>query len=102
MAKIHRPDSFLKNSTVSQDGLFLGMTTLPKIPRTVDDELYEIGHAYDERPDLLAHKLYGNSRLWWVFSLRNPDVLKDPIRDFTAGKQIILPPKSALTRLTQQ
>jgi len=102
MAKIHRTDSFLKNAPVTEDGLFLGVNTLPKIPKTTDDELYEIGHAYEERPDLLAYELYGNSRLWWVFSLRNPEILKDPIADFTAGKQIIVPPQRALARLTQQ
>jgi len=102
MAKIHRRDSFLKNAPTSADGLFLGLNKLPKIPRSVNDEVYEISHAFDERPDLLAHKMYGNSRLWWVFSMRNPDVLKDPIRDFKAGKKIILPSRGALGNITQQ
>jgi hypothetical protein len=46
---------------------------------------------YDERPDLLAYELYGSTRLWWVFTLRNPDLLKDPIRDFKSGLTIFLP-----------
>jgi len=34
--------------------------------------------------------------LWWVFALRNPDVIKDPIRDFKTGVVIIVPPLSAV------
>jgi phage tail protein X len=43
------------------------------------------------RPDILAYKVYGTTSLWWVFALRNPDILKDPIRDFKAGITIKLP-----------
>jgi hypothetical protein len=35
--------------------------------------------------------LYGDSKLWWVFSVRNPDVLKDPLNDFTEGTVIRIP-----------
>lgn len=102
MAQKHRRDSFLKNAAATDDGLFLGINRLPSIPKTVEDELVVLSSAYDERPDLYANELYGNSRLWWVFSLRNPDVLKDPIRDFKAGTKIIVPPRSAIQNLTVQ
>lgn len=95
MAESYRPDSFLQNTEV-RAGRFLGVNQLPKIPRTVNDEVYVIGHGYDQRPDLLAHELYGNSRLWWVFALRNPDVIKDPIRDFRTGTSIVLSPRSVV------
>jgi hypothetical protein len=35
--------------------------------------------------------MYGNTRLWWVFALRNPDILKDPLEDFKSGVVIKLP-----------
>jgi hypothetical protein len=91
----YRKDSFLRGASVI-DNRFLGVNNLPRILRTAEDEIYEIDHSYDQRPDLLAHKLYGNSRLWWVFSQRNPDVLRDPIRDFSAGTRIVVPPRSAV------
>jgi hypothetical protein len=69
------------------------------VQKTIKDEVYVIGHGYDERPDLLAHQIYGNTRLWWVFAMRNPDVLKDPIRDFRAGTQIILPSEESVQKL---
>jgi len=96
MSEQHRRDSFLRNAQPIAGGQFLGMNTLPKIPRSVEDEVYTIGHGYDERPDLLAHIKYGNSRLWWIFSLSNPDILKDPIRDFKPGVKIIVPAKSSI------
>ena len=46
---------------------------------------------YDEKPDLLAYDLYGNSKLWWVFALFNQDKLKDPIIDFKSGITITVP-----------
>jgi hypothetical protein len=91
--------SFLQNAEVINNR-FLGMNNLPKIPRTASDEIYEIGTGYDERPDLLAYQIYGDSRLWWVFALRNPDLLKDPISDFKAGMKIILPSELAVRRVT--
>lgn len=90
MSEIHRKDSFLKNAP-ALDTVFLDLNTLPSIPQSSTDEEYEIGSGYDERPDLLAYQLYGSSRLWWVFALRNPDIIIDPIRDFKAGVRIFLP-----------
>lgn len=46
---------------------------------------------YDRRPDLLAQDMYGNSRLWWVFTHYNRDKLRDPIMDFKAGIEIEAP-----------
>jgi len=97
MSEKHRRDSFLRETQpLTAGSQFLGLSTLPKIPQSIEDEEYTIGHGYDERPDLLAHAKYGNSRLWWVFSLRNPDLLKDPIRDFKSGLKIIVPAKKSL------
>lgn len=90
--------SFLKNSEVIENR-FLGFNQLPRIKKTADDEIYEIGTGYDERPDLLAHQIYGDSKLWWVFALRNPDILQDPIRDFKSGVSIILPSEYAIRLL---
>ena len=64
-------------------------------PRTItaedDDVTYTIDKVYAYRPDLLAYDLYDTPRLWWVFAQRNPDVIEDPIYDFTPGKTIQLP-----------
>lgn len=60
------------------------------------DTYWEITATYNLRPDLLAYDLYSNSKLWWVFAQRNPNTLKDPLFDFTAGTQIYLPELTTL------
>ena len=94
-----KKDSFLKYAGVI-DNTFLDVNRLPKLTANVDDEEYIINAAYAERPDLLAFNLYGSSRLWCVFSLRNPDLLKDPISDFKAGVKIFLPSAENVNLIT--
>ena len=60
------------------------------------DTVYTIEAKYENRPDLLSFDIYGSTRYWWIFSLRNPDILKDPIYDMKTGITIFLPPKSSL------
>lgn len=61
------------------------------IPKENDDQLWTITQTYQYRPDLLAHDLYQNSNLWWVFYQRNPNSLTAPPLDFKAGVTIFLP-----------
>ena len=77
-------------------GNYLDVMTNRPIAKRIDDVLYEIDSVYNLRPDMLAHDLYGDSRLWWVFAQRNPNVLKDPFRDFRPGAQIYIPKKATL------
>ena len=69
------------------------------VPKEPDDILYTIRPQYAYRPDLLSFDLYGTSKLWWVFSVRNMNVIKDPVFDFIPGTQIYLPKKSSLTAI---
>jgi len=77
-------------------GTFLDVMTMRNIPKDSLDVEFEINSTYQYRPDLLASDLYGNSGLWWVFSVRNPDVLKDAIFDFYPGQKIYIPNKDNL------
>ena len=74
---------------------------MPKIRPSVYDEDYTIELDVEERPDLLAYKVYGDSNLWWVFSIRNPDQLVDPIRDFKQGVTIKLPSAESVQNLVR-
>ena len=60
------------------------------------DWTYEIDAVYKHRPDLLSFDLYGDTSLWWVFSIRNPNVLQDPVFDFVPGATIYIPKKETL------
>jgi hypothetical protein len=78
-------------------GQFLDVLNYREIPKLASDAEYKIGVVYKYRPDMLAHDLYGSSSLWWVFAVRNPNVIKDPIFDFFPGQTIYLPTKTTLT-----
>jgi hypothetical protein len=97
MANFHRRDSFLKNAGTFEN--FLDLNALPKMPKSLYDEEYTLSSADHKRPDLLAYKIYNNTRLWWVFALRNPDVLVDPINDFVEGTVIQLPSGDTVKRI---
>jgi hypothetical protein len=77
---------------------FLDIMNYRSVPKLPDDILAEISVTYNLRPDLMASDLYGDSNLWWVFAVRNPNTLMDPLWDFTAGKYIYLPQKTALIK----
>jgi hypothetical protein len=73
--------------------------TFRDIPVQSDDTLFEIVSTYEFRPDLLAYDLYQETKLWWVFAVRNKEILKDPIYDMTAGTKIYLPKLSVIKRV---
>jgi hypothetical protein len=46
---------------------------------------------YHHRPDILAFDIYGTPELWWVFMLRNMNLIRDPIYDFVTGIEVVVP-----------
>lgn len=62
------------------------------------DSEYVVQSKYNQRPDLLSFDLYGTTGWWWIFALRNPDTIKDPIYDLKAGITIYLVDKSNLPK----
>jgi len=69
----------------------LGYFNIRPVPAFADDPLYTIEPQYLHRPDLLAHDLYDDRSLWWVFAQRNMGTIEDPIFDMVPGRQIYLP-----------
>lgn len=65
---------------------------------TTDDTLVVLDSKYNKRPDLLSFNTYNTPQLWWVFMLRNPDVIKDPINDFVTGINIYIPSTDSVRR----
>lgn len=78
---------------------YLDILSIRPVSAEVDDYTYEISTYYTYRPDLLANDLYGTPKLWWVFSQRNMDILRDPIFDFVAGTKIRIPNKNSLFKV---
>jgi hypothetical protein len=77
-------------------GPFLDVWAGKTIPSAVDDAVYQIDSPYNLRPDLLAYDLYKDSGLWWVFAVRNPDTLIDPLMSFRTGVIIYVPSLSTV------
>lgn len=69
------------------------------IPAFDNDKILTVPVTYQHKPHLLAYDLYGDSRLWWVFSVRNPDTIKDPIYDLVGGIEIAITQKETLLGL---
>lgn len=78
-------------------GNFLDVINLPAIPKLADDQFFTVNRTYTFRPDLLAFDLYGDANLWWVFAVRNPNIIKDPIFDMKPGVKFFLPKKETIT-----
>lgn len=76
---------------------FLDVADIPNIPKDPSDVAYEIDAIYRHRPDLLAYDLYNDPALWWVFAIRNPNTIEDPIYDFIPGITIYIPKKETIT-----
>jgi len=78
---------------------YLDVLSIRPVSSEPDDFQYVIESQYANRPDLLAHDLYGDAALWWVFTQRNLDVIQDPIFDFTPGTKIFIPKRSSLFKV---
>ena len=90
-------NSFYNNTTqvtnyVGYLDFWNGKYILPK----GTDTLIIVDDMYTHRPDLLSYDLYGSTQLLWVFMLRSPNIIKDPIWDFVGGIQIYVPSKDTL------
>lgn len=70
---------------------YLDLWAPRSIPKSDYDKIIVIPPAFNQRPDLLSQQEYGTPRLWWVFCLRNPDLIIDPINDFVSGLEIYVP-----------
>lgn len=79
------------STQLNDSGRYLDQLTPRPIPASGSDRSYQIEPRFHLRPDLLAHELYADSRLWWVFAERNPNQLLDPVGDFRAGVDLFVP-----------
>lgn len=70
---------------------YLDLWVPRSVPKNDFDKILIIPPEFDQRPDLLSQQEYGTPRLWWVFAIRNPDLIIDPINDFVSGLEIFVP-----------
>lgn len=83
--------------TPSRDGM-VGLYRHRNIPKSNDDRTIKLTKKYENRPDLLSYDLYGTPEFWWVFCVRNPNVIRDTVWDFVAGIEITVPSDAHLRK----
>ena len=84
---------------VSQTNGYLDILSLPNLPSLATDAQWEVTAQYKHRPDLLAYDLYKDSALWWVFAVRNKDIIRDPVYDLIPGQKIFIPQTETLKKV---
>jgi len=87
---------YLTAQTVVDGVSYLDFWSEITISSSTSDTLISLDSKYQYRADLLSYDLYGTPQLWWVFMIRNPNIIKDPIWDFVTGINIYTPAKNSL------
>lgn len=90
MSKVTYPASSPYADT-GQTNWYLGPIKLRTIAASPNDTAIAIAAKYDTRPDLMSNDFYGTPAYWWVFMVRNLDLIRDPIWDFKSGLVIYVP-----------
>jgi hypothetical protein len=75
---------------------YFGTWRAPRIIEAKPVTVHRVKPEEINRPDLIAHRLYGNSSLFWVIALRNNLLL--PLRDLAVGQALICPHLDDVTR----
>ena len=79
-----------------QSSYYTGFWNPPAVYWTDTDQFVTVAKKYTNRPDLLSYDLYGTSRLWWIFAMMNPNVIRDPIYDLQAGIELRIPSRTSV------
>lgn len=90
MSRINYPASSPYGRT-PQSSWYLSNYVHRPIPPAGDDEPLTLTKKYQYRPDTLSNDTYGTPAYWWVFAVRNRNLITDPIWDMEIGKTIIVP-----------
>lgn len=77
----------------------IGLYVPRPIPVNSGDTEFVVTPRHHNRPDLLAHDLYGSVGYWWVFMVRNLNLIRDPIFDLKAGMTIVVPSPEHLKKV---
>lgn len=86
-------------ANTSQTNFSLGLIDWRPVPPADDDSLAVLGMHHQYRPDTLSYELYSSPAYWWVFCVRNPVLRADPIWNFVAGLNIIVPSLATINKV---
>ena len=73
-----------------KDGrVFFGRWRPPEITLDGDEEEYIVKQGEDRQLDLLAHRIYGDRRLWWVIAHANK--INFVHEEVVVGRKLVIP-----------
>ncbi len=93
MAVIYKPSSNYAITTINKKYLEVYNPPLTLSTLSVNTTKMIIPSKYNLRPDLMAYNVFGDTNAWWALIHYNRDVIKDPVFDFKAGLEIVVPKK---------
>jgi len=86
-------------SKTDKDRKELSIANMHTIEPSPDDEEYTVSTTYHQRPDKLANKIYGSPKYFFIFALRNMNIMEDPVFDLREGMKIMVPHPKVIQRL---
>jgi hypothetical protein len=98
MSQILYPSTSAYSGT-PQTSWFLGIMKYRSILPASDDKNFTITTKYQYRPDKLSYDKYNTAAYWWVFTVRNRNLISDPIWDLIVDLQIILPSLATIQKV---
>lgn len=69
------------------------------IPKDISDKYYIVKPEWEGKPIVMADAIYGNAGYWWIISVCNMDLIRDPNVDLVSGMTIRLPTKDRLVSI---
>lgn len=86
-------------ASTPQTSFAIGIYRHRPIPSHIDDREITISSKYVNRPDLLSYDLYGSPEYWWIFAVRNPNIIRDSIWDLVLDTKVMVPSDEYLRRV---
>lgn len=77
----------------------LDFLSFREIPSDSSDLIIKVSPKFHQRPDLLSNDLYGTPDLWWIFVIRNPNQMIDPVYDLVTDLEIFAPSRQRIFSL---
>lgn len=78
---------------------YLGYYDPTPIVPADDDIIFTVTAKYALNPTALSKEMYGNERLYYIFTLANLDIISDPIYDFVEGLEIRVPSNDRVQKI---
>lgn len=97
MSRINYPASSPYGAT-EQTSWYISNYVHRVIPASNEDTTLTLETKYQYRPDTLSYDLYGTPAYWWVFAVRNRNLLHDPVWDMVAGMTLTIPSLATLKK----